>query len=138
MYNDYKVNRITVKSFRGISYESSIDFEDITILCGENGTGKSSFVNAFEYLFSNGLDFLKRDTIKREESIVHNGNAKEDIGIKIYFKNGKTLEYGKKTNDPELKEIITNDYVKNASFILNRRNLLKFVEGNRTDRYVWI
>lgn len=136
MYNDYKVNRITVKSFRGISYESSIDFEDITILCGENGTGKSSFVNAFEYLFSNGLDFLKRDTIKREESIVHNGNAKEDIGIKIYFKNGKTLEYGKKTNDPELKEIISNDYVKNASFILNRRNLLKFVEGNRTDRYV--
>lgn len=135
MYEDYRIKRITVNSFRGISYESSIDFGNITILCGENGTGKSSFVNAFEYLFSKELDFLKRDTIEKEESIIHNGNTKEDIGINVCFENGKTLEYGKKPKDPEIKEIINNDYVKSASFILNRRNLLKFVEGNRSDRY---
>ena len=136
MYKDYRIDKITVNSFRGISYESSINFKDVTILCGENGTGKSSFVNAFEYLFSNELDFLKRDTIEKEESIIHNGNTKEDIGIKLCFENGKTLEYGKKPKDPDLKELVSNDYIKNASFILNRRNLLKFVEGNRSDRYI--
>ena len=136
MYNDYKIDKITVKSFRGISYESSINLGDITILSGENGTGKSSFVNAFEYIFSKELDFLKRDTIEKDDSIIHDGNTKEDIGIKICFSNGKILEYNKKPKDPELKEITSNDYVKNASFILNRRNLLRFVEGNRSDRYI--
>ena len=135
MYEDYKIDNITVSFFRGISYESTIDFKDITILCGENGTGKSSFVNAFEYAFSKNLDFLRRDTIDKESSVVHNGNTKDDIAIEILFANGKSFKYGEKTKDPELKEILGNDYVKRASFILNRRNLLKFVEGNRSDRY---
>ena len=135
MYEDYKINKITVSFFRGISYESSIDFKDITILCGENGTGKSSFVNAFEYAFSNDLDFLRRDTIDKKDSISHSGNTKDDIGIDICFGNGKSFKYGEKTNDHQLKEIMNNDYIKRASFIMNRRNLLKFVEGNRSDRY---
>ena len=40
MYNDYRINKITVNSFRGISYESPLELKDITILCGENGMEK--------------------------------------------------------------------------------------------------
>ena len=96
MYEDYKIDNITVSFFRGISYESTIDFKDITILCGENGTGKSSFVNAFEYAFSKNLDFLRRDTIDKESSVVHSGNTKEDIVIEIFFANENPLNMGKR------------------------------------------
>ena len=41
MDKNLKINRITVKSFRGISKEQYLDLSDVTILYGENGTGKS-------------------------------------------------------------------------------------------------
>ena len=46
-----KAESLVVQSFRGINNEISLDLEDFTILYGENGMGKSSFVNSLEYLF---------------------------------------------------------------------------------------
>ena len=134
MYNDFRIDKITVKAFRGISYESSIDFKDITILCGENGTGKSSFVNAFEYIFSNELDALYGRDVEKD-AFIHNGFEKKDVDIEISFANGEVLKLGKKTECPELNEMLENEYIKNASFILNRKNLLRFIDGNTTDKY---
>ena len=130
----YKIDQILVKSFRGISYETSLELKDITILCGENGTGKSSFVNAFEYAFSKKIDHLSRKTIDKEKSTVHRGNDKNDMDIRIHFKNDKVLSL-KPPKDDELKEILSQEYIKNASFILNRRNLLKFIDGTQSKRY---
>ena len=134
MNKSYKIDKITLTAFRGISYESTLDFKDITILCGENGTGKSSFVNAFEYAFSKKIDHLSRKTIDKEKSTVHHGCDKKDMSIKVDFSNGKSLRL-KKTKDDELKEILDNEYIKNASFILNRKNLLKFIDGTQSKRY---
>ena len=134
MYTSYKIDKISVKSFRGISYETSLKLKEITILCGENGTGKSSFVNAFEYAFSKKIDHLSRKTIDKEKSTVHRGNDKKDMAINVSFKNNKSLTL-KPTKDDELKEILSHEYIKNASFILNRRNLLKFIDGTQTKRY---
>ena len=60
MNKNLKPHTLTVKSFRGINDEISLQLGNITILKGENGTGKSSFVNAIEYLFSKDLAFLKK------------------------------------------------------------------------------
>lgn len=67
MNKNLTVNKLTVKSFRGINHEISLDLHNITILKGENGTGKSSFVNAIEYLFSDDLSFLKNKTINSKK-----------------------------------------------------------------------
>ena len=68
--NSMKAENLVVQSFRGINDEISLDLEDFTILYGENGTGKSSFVNSLEYLFIQKLDFLSRSTIKKSAYVI--------------------------------------------------------------------
>lgn len=49
------IDSLSVKYFRGIADKQTIDFNKrngIVILYGENGSGKSSFVNALEYEFT--------------------------------------------------------------------------------------
>ena len=47
---EFKLHNVHIKSFRGIK-DYCIDFDDKSlVLVGENGSGKSSIVNAFEYL----------------------------------------------------------------------------------------
>ena len=136
MDKNLKINRITVKSFRGISKEQYLDLSDVTILYGENGTGKSSFVNAFEYIFSNELDNLKRDTIDSEKSTVHKDCRIEDMDIELKFKKKNSLKLTEEPLEGTLMESIKNDFfLNNASFILNRRKLLKFISGTQKDRY---
>ena len=135
MYDDYRINKITVNSFRGISYESSLELGDITILCGENGTGKSSFVDAFKYIFSINLDAPSRKRIINPDFVLHKGCEEENMDVQIFFDNNKVLKISEKNKDPELNEILDDEYVKNVSFILNRKNLLKFIDGNSTDKY---
>ena len=136
MDKNLKINRITVKSFRGISKEQYLDLSDVTILYGENGTGKSSFVNAFEYIFSNELDNLKRDTIDPEKSTVHKDCKIEDMDIELKFKKKRSLKLTEDPLEGSLMESIKNDFfLNNASFILNRKKLLKFISGTQKDRY---
>ena len=49
MSEKFNINTIKIKSFRGIvDYELDMS-EKSLVLCGENGSGKSSIANAFEY-----------------------------------------------------------------------------------------
>ena len=137
MNKNLKINRISVRSFRGISKEQYLDLSDITILYGENGTGKSSFVNAFEYIFSNDLANLHRDTIDLLNSIIHKDCNEEDMEIELKFKKKKKLKLTEEPPQGSLMETIKNDFfLKNASFILNRKKLLKFISGTQKDRYI--
>ncbi|MBR3141172.1 MAG: AAA family ATPase, partial [Methanobrevibacter sp.] len=118
MNSNYNASSLTVKSFRGINKELTLDFKDITILYGVNGMGKSSFINSLEYLFSEKLDFLKKTTIKHDKSAIHKDSTKRDVNIELDFKNGEYINL--KGNSSGFKEFLRNPYIKNASFILNR------------------
>ena len=109
MNKNLKINRITVSSFRGISKEQYLDLSDVTVLYGENGTGKSSFVNAFEYIFSNELDNLNRDTIDSENSIIHKNCNKEDMNIELKFKKKRSLKLNEEPINQVMKSI-KNDF----------------------------
>jgi hypothetical protein len=64
-----KVSKITVENFRGIKLPIEIDFKNGTkhtsaVIYGRNGTGKSSIVDAWEWLNNNGLiESLNREGI---------------------------------------------------------------------------
>lgn len=64
-----KVSKITVENFRGIKLPITLDFKNGTkhtsaVLYGRNGTGKSSIVDAWEWLNNNGLiESLNREGI---------------------------------------------------------------------------
>ena len=137
MNNKLKATNLTVKSFRGINNEISLQLNDITVLKGENGTGKSSFVNAIEYLFSKDLMFLKNKTIDTTKSAVNRNATIDDVKIELKFKNKNYIRFenSKRENKPIFNDILKNTYVRNASFILNRKKLLKFIDGTQGDRY---
>ena len=47
---DIYLKRISIKNFRGFTYEHNIEFKNrYTFVYGPNGTGKSSFCEALEY-----------------------------------------------------------------------------------------
>lgn len=131
-----KAKNLTVQSFRGINDEISLDLEDFTILYGENGMGKSSFVNSLEYLFVQKLDFLSRSTIKKT-AFVNENSKKGDVSIELNLDDDEyiALNGTRKSHSPAFDHILENPYVKNASFIVNRDRLLKFIEGTSGNRY---
>ena len=137
MNKNLNANKLIVKSFRGINHEISIDLYNITILLGENGMGKSSFVNAIEYLFSEKLDFLRKNTINREKSTVNLNSTIDDVKIQLNFKKNRYIKFenGKLSNSEFFDDILKNTYVTNASFILNRKKLLSFIDGTQGSRY---
>ena len=131
-----KAENLTVKAFRGINEEISLDLSDFTIIYGENGTGKSSFVNSLEYLFVQKLPFLNRSTIKKS-AFVNQNSKKRDVSIELNLEAGEfiRLKGTKKSHSPVFDDILENPYVKNASFVINRERLLNFIEGTSGNRY---
>lgn len=134
--NDLKASNLTISSFRGINHQINLDLKDFTIICGENGTGKSSIVNSLEYLFSGKLNHLSSSTIKKS-SFVNKNSKKKDVYIELSLDNGEyyVLKGTKKESSPVFKTILDNPYMNQASFILNRKKLLEFIEGSQGNRY---
>lgn len=134
--SNLKAKNLVVQSFRGINDEITLDLEDFTILYGENGMGKSSFVNSLEYLFVQKLEFLARSTIKKS-AYVNENSSKKDVLIELNLDDGEyiRLDGSRKSYSPAFDEILENTFFKNASFVINRSRLLEFIEGSSGDRY---
>ena len=134
--SNLKAKNLVVQSFRGINDEITLDLEDFTILYGENGMGKSSFVNSLEYLFVQKLEFLARSTIKKS-AYVNENSSKKDVLIELNLDDNEyiRLDGSRKSHSPAFDEILENTFFKNASFVINRSRLLEFIEGSSGDRY---
>ncbi|WP_298500845.1 DUF2813 domain-containing protein [uncultured Methanobrevibacter sp.] len=134
------VRALEVQHFRGISTKKTIDLSSkINILWGENGTGKSSFVNALEYLFKGKLAALDFSAKGNKKAFIHKGSDEDDFEIKLIF--GDRAEYVKNITDPEPSKAIrkflnkNKSFLNEASFILTRKKLLEFINGSPTDKY---
>lgn len=138
---NFDLKNIEIKSFRGIkhfdlSFLNNNKKNSSLVLCGANGTGKSTFVNAFEYLFTGEVKSLKgTHDIKHNDVIIHKGDKKEDLLIKatigeheISRKFKEDLKYPE-----ELEDLVKN--FENGNFILNRKKLLEFIESEPKKRY---
>lgn len=131
-----KVNVLTVKDFRGISLERSLDFSNkFLVLYGANGTGKSSFVNALEYLFTGRLDILDFQASKKDAHL-HRNSPKEDMLVDLKIGSDHiTRTYDDIHYPDNLKKYMDDPALFNGSFILNRNKLLEFISEGDTYRY---
>lgn len=127
---------IEIKSFRGIKDYTLENNGKSIVFCGANGTGKSSFVNAYEFLFTGQIESLKGiGEVKHDKSIIHIGDKKKDVLIKATINEHniqRSLKEGLECDD-ELMPIV--DDFKNGSFILNRKKLLKFIDSKPAERW---
>ena len=136
MSEKFEINTIKIKSFRGIvDYELDMSKKSL-VLCGENGSGKSSIVNAFEYLFTGKVDSLSGTReINHSKSLINITGDKNDVYVEALigednisrsFKDGFNYSYN-------LQDLV--DDFSNGSFILNRQKLVSFINSTPNQRY---
>lgn len=139
--NDLKLNELEINAFRGIKHEDLKLNSKSLVLLGENGTGKSSIVQAIEYLLTSKVGALEgkgRGDLRQDVAIRFFGTADRDLNVKATFNNDLTIERNTTgLNGPdEIKSIIKQ--LSNGSNILNRKKLLDYVDSQPKERYIEI
>ena len=91
-----KIKTIELKWFRGAANSSAIDLcGKNAVIYGSNGSGKSSFIDAFEYLIQNGrIKHLSHEfSGRKQEKGIRNTHtpANTDSEIIINFDDEKTI-----------------------------------------------
>lgn len=129
------IKRVTVEGFRGISRRVTLTLDGkCLVLFGENGTGKSSFVDAIERVLTGRVSTLD-GRAQALSSTRHGPNIRGPAPqIEIEFDQGFVLNI----NSPDSLPPGLRAYVQGAReplFILRRRQILDFIEARPADRY---
>ncbi|MBN1352984.1 AAA family ATPase, partial [candidate division KSB1 bacterium] len=131
-----KIEKISLCTFKGASSPLEIEFDKnkaAVMIFGENGTGKSTIVDAIDFICNGKWGSLDDRSVGSNKSmyIPTLGQKTNDLEAKLMF-NG-TLLSGKigKGNQPE----ILSDVEKPTLRILRRCKILELVNGKPKDRY---
>ena len=118
-----KLNNLYIKSFRGIKALDLTLNGNSLVLCGENGTGKSSIVSALEFLFTENIRNLEGQWVNNNnKSVTHILDDKSDLLIDAEFSNKqylkRTFDSVEKSDDFVHKSI--GDYSEEEGFWYGR------------------
>lgn len=132
-----RVERLTLTAFRGASEAAEVVFDTSTPACmlfGENGTGKSSIVDALDFVCNGklgSLEFCKLGTgLRKHRFIPSLGKRSQDVRVEL-VSGGTTWSATLGRNNPSL----CNTPDRPRAWILRRAELLVFVEANPSERY---
>lgn len=134
-----KIKTINIKAFRGIPCKNMPLDEKSLLMIGENGTGKSSIVDAIEFFFTGTVSSLTGTgtggiTLKRH--VPHKNFTEDDVKIELTFTNDELLTRTFNEAPENVTELNTYfNVTQNGKFILRRRELLKFIEVSPGDRF---
>ena len=110
------------------------------LLKGENGTGKSSIVEAIEYFFTRKLSVFEGEgtqSLSLQKHAPHKDFSKDDTKVRVIFNPGNiALERTLKKEPKTAKQL--EDYFQTAekgTFILRRSQILKFITSVPADRF---
>ncbi len=135
-----RIQRLDLCGFRGALDEASLLFDGNSLLLfGENGTGKSSFVDALEKLFTGKVATLDARaqglSSDRHGPHIHLGNNPVRIGVT--FADSLSTTFALHTDRAHLPDGVRK-YLDSASenlYILRRRQILDFIDCLPSDRY---
>jgi energy-coupling factor transporter ATP-binding protein EcfA2 len=133
-----RIKTLTVKDFRGIR-EATLSFDGrCIVLLGENGAGKSSFVDALEFFFAGKVSHLEgAQGVSTSRHAPHIRATPEDTIVEVEFDHPSdkvTRTFAGLSSIPET----IKDYLAlgaNSTFILRRKNLLDFILAQPAPRY---
>jgi recombinational DNA repair ATPase RecF len=131
-----RIEKIVLNNFKGATstVEIEIDNKKSTVMIfGENGTGKSTIVDAIDFVFRNKFGSLedKSVTENKNSHIATLGKSLNDVQVIVFYdKNSFTGKIGFR-NKPETDP---NNGLPTVR-ILRRNNILDLVNGQPRDRY---
>jgi AAA15 family ATPase/GTPase len=132
------IKRLKVKWFRGI-VETDLEFDGKSIiLFGENGQGKSSFVDALEFLFKGQVSYLEEaQTTSTSRHVPHIASDKKNCEVEIEFQDGSKIIRNFKQGLSEIPTHIQLYFQQGVEspFILRRKYLLDFILAQPAPRY---
>ena len=135
-----RIQRLDVRGFRGVHTQTSLLFLGRSVLLfGENGTGKSSFVDAIEKLFTGRVSTLdgRAQGISSDRHGPHIHDGANTLSIAVTFDDPGTTTFALRSNGNALPADI-REYLTSARenlYILRRRQVLEFIESQPRDRY---
>lgn len=138
-----KIKSIGLSWFRGASDKVTLETKNKSIVVfGENGSGKSSFVDAFEYIINGSIKHLSHEysgthQIKAIRNTHTPEGQKSEISLGLGARGNlalEILENGKSrcNNDAILEEIRSWNY---RSTVLRQDEVSQFIHGTKGEKY---
>jgi AAA15 family ATPase/GTPase len=132
-----KIKNIYIKAFRGIPCLELPLEQNSLLIIGENGTGKSSIVDAIDFFFSGKVSSLKGiQEIKLNRHVPHKNYDKDEVKIELSFSNNEKL-FRTFTLSPSPSSFLKSYFstAQNGTFILRRKQLLNFIDVIPSKRF---
>lgn len=128
-----KIEKLILRKFRGATTETVIDFSDkkIALLFGENGTGKTTVIDAIDFVCNRQVGSLKdKSSTRPKEHLPAIGYRISDVCVDLHS-DGKTWTGRHNGRDV----VVEGEDSLPAVFILRRNKLLQLVEAPPSERY---
>jgi len=133
-----KIKKINIHAFRGIrDLELELD-EKCLLLRGENGTGKSSIVEAIEFFFTGKISHLERvKSLSLRRHGPHVNFTPDDVSIEITFNPGNISLNRTFTSAPSPPEQFIDYFqiTQKGTFVLRRLQILEFIMSQPAERF---
>jgi recombinational DNA repair ATPase RecF len=125
---------LQIANLRGAVTPFRLDFEKgkkLTIIYGENGTGKSTVADAFDFLGNGNVGSLNRRGLGLTQKFWPSiGKTQADVRVTLNTRSGQcSAVFGKKDIT------ITNESLRPKVAVLRRSEILGLIEAKPADRY---
>jgi len=143
-----KIKKITIENFRGIKSPAIIEFykggrPTSALVYGRNGTGKSSFVDGWEWLINSKIDYLSKEGVSERDyphKLCNGDNSYVEIDFDNPDINSAKATFNKNritspTHSGEFEAFRTHTVYPNY---LRYSDLQEFVYKRKGDKYRYI
>lgn len=134
------IKAVNIHAFRGIpNLELELNGKNLLVR-GENGTGKSSIIDAVEFFFRGTLSYFEGEgtqSLSLRRHVPHKSFSDDDVKIEMTFNPGGVV-LSRTFEEPPLPPEQFEKYFQVAqrgTFILRRAQILKFIACRPADRF---
>ena len=141
-----KIKEISLKNFRGARSQISLNtnHQESVLLYGDNGAGKSSFLDALEWFITDHVSHLRVEEIKKNDGLKYNLSDDHEDSFVI-------IEFSKKVKNKKILKIVKNDlkssfelrnedhsilleHLKNKQLWIRNNELISFILKTKKDK----